>query len=70
MFMASSRKRVVGTVTDRDLFIALGTSNRRAAEVPVGEIMNRDLVVCTPGDDIRGALKTMAQRQLRRLPCR
>jgi|SRR5579859_4660610 len=59
--------RVVGTVTDRDLFIALGTSNRRAAEVPVGEIMNRDLVVCHPGDDIRDALKTMAQKQLRRL---
>ena len=60
--------RVIGTVTDRDLFIALGTSNRRAAEVPVGEIMNRDLVVCKPGDDVHAALKTMAQRQLRRLP--
>ena len=60
--------RVVGIVTDRDLCIALGTSNRRPAEVPVGEIMNRDLVVCNPGDDVRAALKTMAQRQLRRLP--
>lgn len=60
--------RVIGTVTDRDLFLALGTSNRRAAEVPVGEIMNTDLVVCYPGDDIRAALRTMAQRQLRRLP--
>ena len=60
--------RVVGIVTDRDLGIALGTSNRRPAEVPVGEIMNRDLVVCNPGDDVRAALKTMAQRQLRRLP--
>ncbi len=60
--------RVVGTVTDRDLFIALGTSNRKPAEVPVGEIMNTNLVVCNPGDDIRSTLKTMAQNQLRRLP--
>ncbi len=60
--------RVVGIVTDRDLFIALGTSNRRAAEVPVGEIMHKDLALCNPGTDVRVALKTMAQRQLRRLP--
>lgn len=60
--------RVVGIVTDRDLFIALGTSNRKAAELPVGEIMNRDLALCHPGNDVRVALKMMAQRQLRRLP--
>jgi CBS domain-containing protein len=34
----------------------------------VGEIMTRDLASSTPGSDVRDALKTMAQRQLRRLP--
>ncbi len=60
--------RVVGIVTDRDLFLALGTSNRKPAEVPIGEIMTRDVALCNPGNDVRSALKTMAQRQLRRLP--
>jgi CBS domain-containing protein len=60
--------RVVGIVTDRDLFLALGTSNRKPAEVPIGEIMTRDVALCNPGSDVRSALKTMAQRQLRRLP--
>ncbi len=60
--------RVVGIVTDRDLCIALGTSNRRAAELPLGEIMHKDLALCNPGSDVRAALRTMAQRQLRRLP--
>jgi CBS domain-containing protein len=60
--------RVVGLVTDRDLFIALGTQNRRPADLPVGEIMNRDLSVCAPGDDLRQALKTMAEKQSHRLP--
>jgi CBS domain-containing protein len=60
--------RVVGIVTDRDLFLALGTSNRRPAELPLGEIMHKDLALCNPGSDVRNALKTMAQRQLRRLP--
>lgn len=60
--------RVVGIVTDRDLFLALGTSNRKPSELPVGEIMRKDLALCNPGNDVRTALKTMAQRQLRRLP--
>jgi CBS domain-containing protein len=60
--------RVVGIVTDRDLFLALGTSNRKPAEVPIREIMTRDVALCSPGTDVRGALKTMAQRQLHRLP--
>lgn len=60
--------RVVGIVTDRDLFLALGTSNRTPAEVPISEIMTRDVAVCNPGNDVRSALKTMAQRQLRRVP--
>lgn len=60
--------RVVGIVTDRDLFLALGTSNRRPSELPLGDIMNKDLALCNPGSEVRNALKTMAQRQLRRLP--
>ena len=60
--------RIVGMVTDRDLFIALGTSNRNASDLPVGEIMNQDVSTCTLSDDVRAALKTMAQRKLHRLP--
>lgn len=60
--------RVVGTVTDRDLFIALGTSNRKPSELSLGEIMHRDLAVCDPANDIHTALGIMAQRQFRRLP--
>ena len=30
--------------------------------------MTRDVALCNPGKDLRSALKTVAQRQLRRLP--
>lgn len=59
---------VAGIVTDRDLFIALGTQNRLPADLPVGEIMTPEPALCSPEDDIRTALKTMAERQVRRLP--
>ena len=60
--------QVVGVVTDRDLFIALGTQNHNASELPVGTIMHREPAVCAPDDDVRNALKTMARQQVHRLP--
>ncbi len=60
--------RIVGIVTDRDLFIALGTRNQRAADLPVSEIMNHEVLICSPEDDLRVALKTMAQERVHRLP--
>ncbi|MBZ5635888.1 MAG: CBS domain-containing protein [Acidobacteriia bacterium] len=60
--------QLVGMVTDRDLFIALGTQNRNPSDLPVGEIMHREPSACSPEDDIRNALKTMAKQRLRRLP--
>jgi len=59
---------VIGMVTDRDLLIALGTRNRNASDLPVSEVMSKDLSLCTPDDDVRDALKIMAERQLHRLP--
>jgi hypothetical protein len=59
---------VAGIVTDRDLFIALGTNNRNAGNLLEGTLMEKELCTCAPGDDIRTALKGMAQRQVQRLP--
>jgi len=60
--------RLVGMVTDRDLFIALGTQDRRASALAVGEVMRQDPAACAPGDDVRKALKTMAKEKIHRLP--
>ena len=66
--VAEDGGRAVGIVTDRDLFIALGTTNRRAADIPVGEVMETELACCAPEEDVRTALTTMAKRKLHRLP--
>ncbi len=60
--------QLVGMVTDRDLFIALGTQNRNPSDLQVGAIMHREPSACSPEDDVRNALKTMANQRLRRLP--
>lgn len=60
--------RVLGMLTDRDACVALGTRNRKAAEVLVKDVTLPKLFYCTPADDIHMALKTMAAQKVRRLP--
>ena len=63
-----SDDRLVGVVTDRDLFIALGTSNRTASQLTVGEVMVPRPWTCGPDDDVRVALALMKDHKIRRVP--
>lgn len=60
--------RLVGVVTDRDLYIALATRNDRASQITVGEVVQAPVVTCGPDDDVRAALAMMKQHRVRRLP--
>jgi CBS-domain-containing membrane protein len=64
----SREGRVIGVVTDRDICIALGTRNRPAAELTVGEIQPAKLFTCRADDDIHTALGILAEQKIRRLP--
>lgn len=59
--------RIVGIVTDRDLFIALGTQNRLPSELTLGEVMRREPLICCPDDDLQDALRSMADGNVHRL---
>jgi CBS domain-containing protein len=61
-------QKLVGIVTDRDICIAMGTRNRVAGELSVGEIATRNVFTCTPDEEIHDALLTMAGKHVRRLP--
>ena len=59
---------MVGVVTDRDICVAISRKRRSAWELPVREIMSKDVAACVLTDSVGSALSTMAQRQVRRLP--
>jgi CBS domain-containing protein len=61
-------QKLVGIVTDRDICIAMGTRNRLAGELSVGEIATKNVFTCTPDEEIHDALLTMAGKHVRRLP--
>jgi CBS domain-containing protein len=60
--------RLVGVVTDRDMYIALATRDKRASEIRVSEVVQTPVYTCGPDDDVQTALETMKQHSVRRLP--
>jgi CBS domain-containing protein len=59
---------VTGIITDRDICIAVGTRDKRAAEIPVHEVISGKCFTCGPEDDIHTALRRMQENRVRRLP--
>lgn len=60
--------KLVGVVTDRDMYIALATRNKLASQLTVGEVARHKVFTCGPDDDVQSALATMKQHHVRRLP--
>lgn len=60
--------RLVGVVTDRDLYIALATRNQLASDLLVGDVATRAVVTCEADDDIHRVLNAMKVHRVRRLP--
>ena len=46
----------------------MGTRNQLPSEITVSEVASGKVIACKPDDDLRGALATMAQAKVRRLP--
>jgi CBS domain-containing protein len=59
-------KKVLGTITDRDIVIRVVAENRPAS-TPVSECMTREVVACRPEDDVRKAEQLMAQNHKSRI---
>jgi CBS domain-containing protein len=60
--------KLVGVVTDRDMYIALATRNARASQLKVGAVATTTVATCAPEDDVHTALATMKRQRVRRLP--
>ena len=60
--------KLIGVVTDRDLYIALATRNVRASDIAMGDVAQRSVLTCRPEDDVDRALNLMKEHQVRRLP--
>ena len=60
--------KLIGVVTDRDMYIALATRNSRPSELTVNDVRQGPVYTCGPDEDLIDALATMKQHGVRRLP--
>ena len=66
--VVDGERKVIGVVTDRDMFLALGTRDRLAGDITVGEVAPAKPFSCASDDDIHTALTIMTRHKVRRLP--
>ena len=64
----SGSNKLIGVITDRDICMATATKGKSPASINVGEVMNKKPVSCLPGDEVKTALRRMAEAQVRRIP--
>lgn len=59
---------VTGIITDRDICIAVAAEDRPARQILAGAVAVKTVYTCHPDDDVLGALQTMKEQRVRRLP--
>jgi CBS domain-containing protein len=60
-------KRLVGTVTDRDLAVR-GLATGKGPDTPVRVLMTNDPITCAPEDEVEIVREVMVAQQVRRVP--
>jgi CBS domain-containing protein len=64
--ICDGNKKVLGTVTDRDLAVRV-LAEDRPASMTVGDVMTEPVVTCRPTDDIQVVEKLMGQHHKSRI---
>jgi CBS domain-containing protein len=65
---ATTGRRPVGILTDRDIVVEVVAASLDHAAVSVGDIMSTDLLLAQEGDDLFDTLRRMRDRGVRRVP--
>jgi len=53
--------RPLGTLTDRDIAVRVVAKDLAPSQTKIGDVMSREVVACSPDDDLRFAEDTMAK---------
>jgi CBS domain-containing protein len=61
-------EQIVGIITERDLLCRVVGRRLNAAEVPVADVMTREVVALRPDVDVEDAMAVVTERRIRHLP--
>jgi len=60
--------RLSGIITDRDITLRVTAEGLDPNNTPVRSVMSKDVTSCKQDEDVKGALRLMSSKQIRRLP--
>ncbi len=63
----TAKGHVVGMVTDRDLTCRALADGADLGKVTAKDVMTKNVVCCSPNDDVNAAIQTMEAKHIRRL---
>jgi CBS domain-containing protein len=66
--VCDGENKVLGTLTDRDLALRV-LAEGKPGTTTVGEVMTREVVACSPTDDLRKAERLMGENHKSRILC-
>jgi CBS domain-containing protein len=66
--ICDTTKKVIGTLTDRDIAIRL-VADSKPASTKVSDIMTKEVVACRPSEDVSKAEQLMGKNQKSRILC-
>ncbi|MBX3191061.1 MAG: CBS domain-containing protein [Labilithrix sp.] len=67
--VSTEDEAAIGTITDRDIALRLVAEGRDPASTRVGEIMTREIISCSPNDDLAVAEERMSRHRRSRILC-
>jgi CBS domain-containing protein len=66
--LVAEKDILLGILTDRDITCSVVAEDKNVEFTKVKDVMNKEIIFCTPETDIIEASKTMAASGIRRLP--
>jgi len=66
--VCDSSRKVLGTITDRDIAIRI-VAEGRPLTTAAADVMTREVIACRPGDDVTRAEQLMGKHQKSRIIC-
>lgn len=60
--------RVVGVFSERDVVRRIAEQGARALDLPLAEVMTRNVLTCKPEDSVDDVMAVMTARRVRHLP--
>jgi CBS domain-containing protein len=67
--VCQGRTKVLGTLTDRDIVVRVVAAGLNASETKVSEVFSREVISCSPDDDLTVAEALMSKHKKSRILC-